>query len=351
VNAKRRQQPAGLERLMKSLSNLAKVPGRGEAPVAQTPAQVVHEENKLKLLRYEPPQGVVPSGNPILLVPSLINRHYVLDLMPGKSFVEWLVAQGHDVYCIDWGTPGPEDRYVDFDTVIATYIKRSVRKATRLSGTKPHLLGYCLGGTLTAIYAAAFPKTIQSLVGLAAPIRFSEGGILADWSRAKGFNVRTLVDATGLVPWRLMQSAFHMIKPTLNVQKAVNTLDRAWNDRYLDGFLALETWANDNVSLPGAFYVTYIEELYRKDRLVDGSFVVRGRPARLQAITCPTLTIGFGHDYIVPPGSCEVLDALVGTDDHDLWRIDGSHVGGVTSRHAKKTLWPKMSAWWRERDV
>src|SRR5262245_11570944 len=76
-----------------------------------TPADVVHHENKWRLLRYRPrPEGLA-FRSPLLLVPSLINRHYVMDLVPGKSLCEYLVAEGHDVYMIDWGTPGDEDRY------------------------------------------------------------------------------------------------------------------------------------------------------------------------------------------------------------------------------------------------
>ena len=88
---------------------------RRERPaVGVTPADVVHRENKWQLLRYRArPEGLA-LRTPVLLVPSLINRHYVLDLQPGKSFVEFLVARGHDVYIIDWGKPGPEDPFGEF---------------------------------------------------------------------------------------------------------------------------------------------------------------------------------------------------------------------------------------------
>ena len=93
-----------------------------------------------------------------MLVPSLINRHYVLDLMPGKSLAEYLVGAGHDVYVIDWGSPSDEDRFLSFDDICDRYLGRAVRHVARTSERKAtHLLGYCLGGTLTSIYAAARP--------------------------------------------------------------------------------------------------------------------------------------------------------------------------------------------------
>ena len=100
---------------MRGLPKLLTRFGRPMPRVGQTPAVTVHHENKWRLLRYRArPEGLA-FRTPILLVPSLINRHYVLDLMPNKSFAQWLVARGHDVYVIDWGTPGDEDRFLDFD--------------------------------------------------------------------------------------------------------------------------------------------------------------------------------------------------------------------------------------------
>jgi polyhydroxyalkanoate synthase subunit PhaC len=334
------------------VKNLVGMVKRPKPAVGQTLADSVHQENKWQLLRYRArPEGLAYK-TPILLVPSLINRHYVLDLMPGKSFVEYLVDQGHDVYIIDWGTPTAEDRYLSFDDICDVYLGRAVRKAARLSGvSKVHLLGYCLGGTLTTIYAARRPEHVASLLALAAPVHFTPEGLLATWVRSKQFDIKALVDATGLVPWPLMQSAFHMLRPTMNLSKTVYLLDRAWDDEFLDGFFAAETWSNDNVSFPGACYERYIQELYREDKLVRGEFALGGRPVRLEDITCPTLAVAFYHDHIVPLSSAAPLIELVGAQDKDLWSLSGGHVGAVISRKASQTLWPKMAGFFAERDA
>jgi len=122
------------------LKNLAELGLRGKPPVGTTPADVVHRENKWSLLRY---RRAAPASfaTPVLLVPSLINRHYVLDLLPGKSLAEWLVARGHDVFVIDWGTPGDEDRFVTFDDVCDRAIGRALRKTASFGARgKAHLL-------------------------------------------------------------------------------------------------------------------------------------------------------------------------------------------------------------------
>ncbi len=315
--------------------------------VGSTPAVEVHRENKWRLLRYDQRPGGAAFGTPVLLVPSLINRHYVLDLMPEKSFVEWLVARGHDVYCIDWGTPEDEDRFVTFEDIADHYIGRAVRIAARTSGASGvHLLGYCLGGTLTLIHAAVRPDLVKSLLLLAAPVGFHDEGLLSRWTRTKSFDVEAVVAGLGNVPWQLMQSAFHLLRPTMSAAKLVGALDRAWDDEFLDGFLAVETWGNDNVSFPGACYRKYIEDLYRKDALQKGELRLANAPVRLQDVRCPLLAVTFQHDTIVPPESAALVMERVGSADKRHLHLSGGHVGAVVSKKAKSGLWPKMAEFW-----
>jgi len=322
---------------------------KGAPQVGQTPHSVVWTENKWRLLRFAP---VEPRfATPILLVPSLINRWYVLDLGPGRSLIEWLVAQGHVVYCIDWGTPGDEDRFLTWDDIGGRYLGRAVRLAARASSTGDvHVLGYCLGGTLATAYVAAFPEGVASLLALAAPIDFSNAGIMSTWTRTPTFDTSSLLDAFGNVPWRLMQASFRMLRPTLNAAKVVAVLDRAWDDEFLDGFLATEHWGNDNVSFPGACYVRYIDELYRENRLVAGTFTVCGRPALLPSIKCPVLAVAFADDHIVPLASAQPLIDLVGSRDKQIVVDRGGHVGAVVSRKAADRLWPALHTFWAQRD-
>lgn len=332
---------------MKRLWNMARAALTSK--VAPTPADVVFEENKWRLLRY---RGESTLRTPILLVPSLINRHYVLDLAPGRSFVAWLTAQGHPVYIIDWGTPGPEDRDVTLDQIIAGYLGRAVRQVAKSSPRgQAHVLGYCLGGTLAAIYAAHRPAHVASLTTLAAPVAFAGGGLLATFTRTKSFDVDALVQATGNVPWQLMQIAFHMLRPTLSLSKLVHAIDKASDDEFLQGFVALERWGNDNVSFPGAAYAEYIRRLYIDDGLVQNGFALAGEPVSLTNIRCPTLVVTFKHDSIVPEPSAVPLYDRAGTADKQHLSLSGGHVGAVVARKASEKLWPELSKFWRERDA
>ena len=336
---------------MKGLSATLTAWQRPRPPVGTTPSDVVYTENKLSLLRYRPRPEGVRFRTPVVLVPSLINRHYVLDLLPHKSFAAYLVAQGHDVFAIDWGTPGDEDRYLTFDDITDRYLGRVLRRVGRMSQrNESHVLGYCLGGILAAIHAAARPEHVASLALLAAPVRFHDEGLLSTWVRSPTFDVAAMVDAFGNVPWQLMQGAFQLLRPTLPLAKAVTMLDRAWNDEFLDGFLALETWGNDNVSFPGACYRRYVEDLYRADALARGELRLSGRPARLDAITCPLRAVTFEHDEIVPwRSAAAILDLVSSTDKHHM-HLPGGHVGAVVSKTASRTLWPALSTYWSDRD-
>lgn len=332
--------------------NLAMLPRRAKPRVGATPSTVMHRENKWRLLRYDAAPGGVKHRTPVLLVPSLINRHYVLDLQPGKSLTEYLVAQGHDVWTIDWGTPGPEDRHLSFDDVCDVYLGRAIRKVAAASPRgQAHVLGYCLGGTLAAIHTAARPEHVASLTLVAAPVRFHDDGLLSVWLRNPHFDVGALVDAFGNVPWQLMQGAFQMLRPTLGMSKTVHFLDRAWDDRYLEGFFALETWGNDNVSFPGQCFREYAERLYRDDAFALGSFELNGRPARMESIRCPVLAVTFEHDNIVPWKSAATVLDRVKSKDTERIHLPGGHVGAMTSRSAAEALWPRMSSWWAARDA
>jgi polyhydroxyalkanoate synthase len=315
--------------------------------VGQTPSEVVHEENQWRLMRFHPRTEGLAYTTPVLMVPSLINRWYVLDLKPGKSLIEWLVERGYDVWMIDWGAPAAGDRFLTFDEVCDRYLGRAIRKTCRLAGSEQvHLFGYCMGGTLTAIHAAAHPERIASLLQVAAPVDFHDGGVLSQWTRAKRLRTDSMIEAFGNVPWPLMQASFHMLRPTLNLSKAMHVLDRAWDDESLDGFLALETWGNDNVSLPGEFYRTFAERLYRHNELMAGTFTLGGREVSLGAIDCPIMCVTFEDDHIVPwRGAAAMLEAVSSKAKEHL-HLRGGHVGAVVSKSAKTRLWPELSRFW-----
>jgi polyhydroxyalkanoate synthase len=337
---------------MRGLKRVLELPFRKLPPVGTTPHVVVHEENKWKLLRYQVPGAVVKYTEPVLLVPSLINRHYVLDLLPGKSFAEWLCLQGFDVYCIDWGTPGDEDRYLSLDTIFDRYVGRAIKKTATTAGVeKIHVLGYCLGGTMAVCHTALRPEKVLTLTALATPIVFSDDGLLSKWTNVTTLKPKAIADGLGNVPWQLLHATFKMLRPTLDLSKAVHVLDRQWDDESFEGFLALETWGNDSVSFPGACFTRYIEDLYQNDALIRGTFELSGKRIHLSDVKCPTHVVTFEHDHIVPwKGARALVDEISATDKEWL-HLSGSHVGAVVSKSATTKLWPKLLKFWVDRST
>ncbi len=312
-----------------------------------TPRDVVAREGTAALYRFV---GAGPRrpGPPVLLVPSLINRWYVLDLRPGASLVAALVDAGHDVFCLDWGVPEDEDRHRDWNDTLAR-LRRMVRRTMRAAGSdRVGMLGYCMGGTLAAIYTALHPGEIAALVNLAVPFDLSKGGMLRRMVDRAWFDADAIADAGNVSPEQ-MQSGFTALRPTLELGKWA-AMPELLGDRAAQiSFRALDIWSSDNVPFPAAAYRTYIGELYQDNRLVGGSHRALGRAVDLGAITCPTMAIVADRDTICPPDAATALCDRVATGDTTVLRVPGGHVGAVVGGRAARELYPALAAWFSDR--
>ena len=312
-------------------------------PTAPTPKDVLFRDGTAQLYRFRR-EKAAEAALPVLLVPSLINRWYVLDLRPGASLARALVDAGLDVYCLDWGTPNDEDRYLEWDDVLRR-LARCVRRVQRESGQKSlGLLGYCIGGTLAAIHTALEPESVAALVNLAGPIDFAEGGFLTHMTNPKWFDPEVIADA-GNVRAEQMQSGFVALRPTAQLAKWVSFFDRLGEPEKLEAFTALEEWASANIPFPGAAYVKYIRELYQENKLVKGEHWVGGRRVDLAAIDCPLLTVVTDRDVICPPPAARALNQRVSSRDRSELCIPGGHVGAVVGGSAPQKLYPELARW------
>lgn len=322
---------------------------RGLPELMPSPKDTVFTDGTASLYRFRRPAGAPAAPRqPLLVVPSMINRWYVLDLRKGSSFVEALAAAGHDVFLLDWGIPRDEDRYLAWDQVIDR-LDRFVRRVKRITGaSKVGVLGYCMGATLSGIYTALHPENVAALVNLAGPFDFSKAGLLGHLVQPGWFNPEA-VSAAGNVSPSQMQSGFTALRPSMSVSKMVNVADRMKQPASLTGFYAMETWGNDNIPFPAAAYQTYITELYQKNLLVKGEHRVRGLVADLKNITCPILVIGADRDTICPLPAAKALIEHAGSTDTQVLQVPGGHVGAVVGSRASHDLYPATAAWLRER--
>lgn len=319
-------------------------------PVGQTPHQVVHTQDKL-VLRHYPPMGQVAPGPALVVVPSLINKWWILDLEPDRSLVAALSASGHPVYLVDWGTPGPEDAHEDVGYVLLELLHRAVsraaRHARRYGRGQAAVLGYCMGGTLAAMYAALRPDSVAGLLALNAPVRFSEGGRFRDLVDPEVFDVDRAVDRGGLVPVEVMAPAFRLLDPMGNWTKYLAIEAASRDPRQLVRTLARERWLEESVPVSGAFAAELIEQGYQQDRLLDGTWEVRGQAVRLEHVTAPTLVVACERDFIAPPASALPLaEAVSGPSRAQV--LDTGHIGVVVGKAGPRTFYPLVDRWLRE---
>jgi polyhydroxyalkanoate synthase len=317
-----------------------------EPRVGQTPREQIYKRNKSVLYRY----GTTSERRhavPVLMVPNLgISRPYIFDLHPGSSFVEHMVKEGFDFYLLDWGVFGDEDNGLTVDECVTQILPVMVRKALKRSGTRQvTLLGYCMGGPLSACYAAQNPEVARNLINMAGPIDYKNSGLFTTWLDKRHFDVDKLVDTFGCMPADMVRLGFKMLKPTMDVSTFTNLWWNLWDDRYVEGFLALNKWANEYVPFPGEFFRQWVKEFYQGNKLIRNELILGGRPVYLSNIHCPLLVIGAKQDYICPPACARALMETVSSTDKEYLELPGGHISLIAGRGAARHVWPKVSAW------
>ena len=322
-----------------------------KVPIAQTPKQLVWALNKAKLYRYIP---VVPEEKrhpvPLLMVFALMNRPYILDLRPGHSFVEFMLKQGYDLYLLDWGSPGLEDKHLKFDDYTLDYMPRAIRKMKAISGVEEFsMLGWCIGAILATVYSALRADDgLRNLILLTAPLDFSnkQGITFAKWVDERFFDVDKVLEATGNMPGEMIDYGARALRPVDNyVLNYLKLWDNLENPQVVEAWKAMNTWVTDNVPLAGGAFRQLVVDLYRNDRLMRGEWIIRGERVDLSGIRANLLTVIAEGDHITPPCQSEAIMAKVSSKDRELFRVRGGHIGIMAGSGADKVTWPHINHW------
>lgn len=331
-------------RVRQGMAILAQAP---RPPVATTPHAVVHRQDKLVVRYYAPPEGT-PARTPVILVPSLINRAWILDLEPGRSLVAGLAGLGHPTYLLDWGEPGPEDAEEDVGYVLLELLHRAVDRVCRHArSSEAFLLGYCLGGTLATMYTALRPGKVAGLVALAAPVSFANGGRFREFTAPGVFDVERAVAADGLVPIEIMKPAFQLLDPMGNWTKFLAIEQASHDPTQLRRVLVRERWLEENVPMSGAFAREFIRNGYQEDRLLAGTWSIRGERIDLAAIKQPVNVVACRKDFITPVAAALPLVAAVGGPAVSTV-LETGHIGVVVGSEGPRRFYPLLDRWFRE---
>jgi polyhydroxyalkanoate synthase len=316
-----------------------------------SPYEVVYEEDRMQLRHYvsdQPPKH----DTPLVIVYALVNRPYILDILPQRSVVAQFVKAGFDTYLIDWGVPTYADRHLTLETYINGYILNVAEFVSELRKVpNVNVLGYCMGGTMSTMFTALHPSCVKNLMLMAAPIDFStRHGLLNLWTDRRFFDVDAMVDAYGNCPAEFLQGSFQLLKPVSNlVEKPISLFERVGDEKFVTEFLTMEAWLNDNIAVPGEVFREFVKYLYQQNLLVKNRMPVGRHHVELDKITCPVLNLLATKDDLVPPEQSEPFEGLVGSTDKKTMKFPSGHIGLAMGSKAQRELWPQVTQWLAER--
>jgi polyhydroxyalkanoate synthase len=280
----------------------------------------------------------------------------VVDLQPGRSFVEKLLQLGLDVYAIDWGHPSRADRWTTLDDHVSVLIHDCVDVIRERHGIdKVNLLSICQGGVFNLCYTALNPDKVKNLVLTVTPVDFHADVADADawrgfvnvWTRAcKPEDIDLAIDTLGNLPGPLTGSAFALMNPIASMTKYSSDFVKLFDDEEaLLSFFRMEKWLYDQPDHPGEAGREWLKELYQENKLFKNELHLGGRHVDLRRVTVPILNIYAEHDHVVPPSSVRALRSVVGSEDYTEYGFPGGHIGVFVGSKSQNVLAPTVAEW------
>ncbi|RSL29400.1 alpha/beta fold hydrolase [Salibacterium salarium] len=295
--------------------------------VGQTPKQVVWRKNKATLYYY--PAVTKKYKTPLFLVYSLINQAFILDLGPDSSMIEAFTKEGYDVYLLDFGIPGYEDKDTTLDDYIEKYIQKAVQRSLRHAEAEDiTVIGYCLGGTLAAIYAAIATEPIKNLILFAAPLDFSEDHFdsnLMDALKKGELNVDAVIDSYGVIPGGGMEFILRMATSPLFYSPYLALYERADDPEYVLRWRRFRSWVNGHVPFAGATLKQCLHLIVQDNQLINNQLVISGKKVNLSKIKSNLLVVSTEGDQLIPETLIKPVMNKVSSNDKTYKRIKGGH--------------------------
>ncbi len=309
-----------------------------------TPRQAIWKKNKATLWYYAASEKKY--NVPLFLIYSLVNRPFVLDLMEGGSSIEAFVSNGFDVYLLDFGVPGLEDKDLSIDDYVTDYIPKAVQKAlNHASVEEMTIVGYCLGGTLAAIYGAIAEESIKNIVLIVTPIDFSEIPVfdkLLHAVRENDISFDKYIEEIGIVPARNVEAGVRLITSPIYYSPYLSLLLRADDPNYVERWIRFNTWTKGHIPLAGKTAKQISEDLLKGNKLIKGQLKINGKQVKLSNIHANLLVVVTENDRLVPKEQSIPILEEVSSLDKNCEILQGGHTG----TNIKKDNLPAYLAEW-----
>ena len=323
--------------------------GMGEIEVGTSEKHCVYSEDKIRLYRYAP-LARSAGLKPLLICYAMVNRPYLLDLQPDRSFIRELLHAGLDVYLLDWGYPDGADRFSGFDEYVDGYLRRCVEFVLKEHAIDSlTLLGVCQGGTMSLCYAALAPEQIAQLITMVTPVDFkTPENLLSKWAQQIDVGLLT---QSGNVSGDFLNLIYLSLMPfRLTQQKYVNLLQMQGDRVALENFMRMEKWIFDSPDQPATAFREFIQWFFQENRLIRDELTLAGKPLRLKNVTAPVLNIFASKDHLVPPSASIPLGAHIGSKDYEALEIDAGHIGLYVGGKTRKTVPAAVKVWLQKRN-
>ncbi|MGB1547989.1 MAG: alpha/beta fold hydrolase [Alphaproteobacteria bacterium] len=307
---------------------------------------VVWRSGAARLYDYGTEATAKANGIPVLFIPSLINRSYILDLSKRTSMLRYLANHGVWPFLIDWGRPGEIERDFTLTDYITGVLEAAFKTVQSLAGERVAIAGYCMGGLLALSLALRQRDFVPGLALLATPWDFHAGkngareGQIAKMAYE---SVAPMVDALGEMPVDILQSFFFLLNPFQSFRKFRVFASLDPDSERAQDFVALEDWVNDGTALAGPVARECLLGWYGDNTPARGEWKVAGKSVRPEMFDVPSLVLVPSRDYIVPPASAHALaEALPRAETRT---VATGHIGMAVGTQAKTKLWGPLAEW------
>lgn len=298
-----------------------------EPEVGLTKRSAVWKKNKATLWHY-------PSKNkkykvPLFLIYSLINQPFILDLGPKYSLIEALTSSGYEVYLLDFGIPGYEDKDLTMDDYILRYIKKGVQRALLHSNAAEiTLIGFCMGGTFAAIYASIAEEPIKNVVLSVAPIDFNKTPVFSEalnMLRNGEIDLDPILDAWGLIPPSFVKKGMRIVTVPISYSPYLSLLSHADDKERNLKWRRFNYWADSHIPLSAAALKQMAIDFEKENKFINGNLVIGGLPAKPENITANLFAVGASHDRLISIEQILPLIDHVSSIDKTFHILDGGH--------------------------